>query len=84
MRQIIRKSLRGVKGRKFHETEDQEISSGVEREEVFKRRAGGMLNRGRLGVKRNLSGFLFFIPNLYHLTEQKFLDYSQQMIDKVP
>ena len=43
---------RGVKGRKSHETEDQEIPSGVEWEEVFKRRAGGMLNRGRLGVKK--------------------------------
>ena len=52
MRQIIRKSLRGAKGRMFHETEDQEIPSGVDWEEVFKRRAGGMLNRGRLGVKK--------------------------------
>tara|TARA_B100000614_G_scaffold81497_1_gene73040 strand:- start:798 stop:929 length:132 start_codon:yes stop_codon:yes gene_type:complete len=41
-----------VRERKSHETEDQEIPSGVEREEVFKRRAGDMLNRGRLGVKK--------------------------------
>ena len=52
MRQIIRKSPRGVRERKSHETEDQEIPSGVEREEVFKRRAGDMLNRGRLGIKK--------------------------------
>ena len=52
MRQIVRKSLRGVKGRKSYETEDQEVPSGVDWEEVFKRRAGGMLNRGRLGVKK--------------------------------
>jgi len=52
MRQIIRKSLRGVKGRKSHETEDQEVPSGVEMEDVFKRRAGDMLNRGRLGIKK--------------------------------
>ena len=61
MRQIIRKSLRGVKGRKFHETEDQEIPSGVEWEEVFKRRAGGMLNRGRLGVKKGTLTGSFFL-----------------------
>ena len=52
MRQIVRKSLRGVKGRKSYETEDQEVPLGVEWKEVFKRRAGGMLNRGRLGVKK--------------------------------
>ena len=39
MRKIIRKSLRGVKGRKSHETEDQEVPSGMDWEEVFKRRA---------------------------------------------
>ena len=52
MRQIVRKSLRGVKGRKSYETEDQEVPLGVEWKEVFKRRAGGKLNRGRLGVKK--------------------------------
>ena len=52
MRQIFRKSLRGVKGRKSHETENQEVPLGMEREKVFKRRAGDMLNRGRLGIKK--------------------------------
>ena len=41
-----------MKGRKSHETEDQEVPSGVERKDVFKRRAGDMLNRGRLGIKK--------------------------------
>ena len=52
MRQIIRKSLWGVRGRKSHETEDQEVPSGAERDDVFKRRAGDMLSRGRLGIKK--------------------------------
>ena len=50
-----------MKGSKSHEMKDQEIPSGVEREEVFKRRAGGMLNRGRLGVKKGtLTGSFFY------------------------
>ena len=46
MRLIIRKSLRGVKVRKSHETEDQEVPPGMEWEEVFKRRmpSGGTLH----------------------------------------
>ena len=88
MRKIIRKSLRGVKGRKSHETEDQEVPSGVDWEEVFKRRAGGMLNRGRLGVKKEPLRVPFFLEifnlALYHLIEQKFQDCFLQKIDKAP